>query len=55
MGRSSVDATKAFLIRAVRAIRWALVPRRRALRRMEAALEAVPRLPAVLPETFFFV
>jgi len=54
MGRNSVDATNAFLIRAVLAMRCALVPRRwRALRRA-AALEAGFFLPADRVETVFF-
>jgi len=53
MGRNSVEATNAFLIRAVRAMRCALVPRRwRALRRA-AALEVGLCLLAVLGDEVF--
>ena len=54
MGRNSVEATNAFLIRAVRAMRCALVPRRwRALRRAEA-LDAGFFLAAEWVEVVFF-
>src|SRR4051794_441046 len=55
MGRNSVEATNAFLIRAVRAMRCALVPRLwRALRRA-AALEAGLCLLVVLVAEVFLV
>jgi hypothetical protein len=55
MGRNSVDATNASLIRAVRAIRCAFVPCRRAFRREAEPFPPVLDLPApVLLETLFF-
>jgi hypothetical protein len=53
MGRNSVEATKAFLIRAVRAMRWARVPRWRAFR-LAAAVLAVPCLDLECVEALFF-
>jgi hypothetical protein len=57
MGRSSVEATNACLIRAVRAILWALVPRRRLFRRAAAAFPALADLPLLFleEEVLFFV
>jgi hypothetical protein len=55
MGRNSVEATKACLIRAVRAIRCAFVPRLRDFLWLAEVFPAVLDLLAVLLEAAFFV